>query len=135
MRVLVAVALLTGPLTGCAAQESWAKGGEFCKQLDQFRASVSKVRQVDPKTVTVAGARDALNNLQIQLDRLIASADNSMTTDISNLQTAINELRETVSAAGLSALTTARPLVADAKDNVVKAAGTLRNDVSGRCPS
>jgi hypothetical protein len=135
LQVLVGAVLLAASLAGCAAQESRAKGDEFCTQLEQFRASLAEVRQVDPQTVTVSQARDALDTLQTQLDQLMASVDTSMDQDASNLRTAITELRDTVSAAGASALTTARPLVVDAKDNVMQAAATLRQNVSGRCQS
>ncbi len=129
---LVAVAVAA---SGCAAQAERARANDPCAAVAQFREARQAVRDLDPQTVTADEAKAALTTLATATNQLTAAADGSMRNDVATLRLATADLRATIVAAGETAFTTARPIVADQLDDVLAAAATLQQSIGAGCPN
>jgi hypothetical protein len=94
---------------------------DLCTQYDGLVAAADAWQQQDPLTAKADEMQAASEQFQAELDQFQAVAEGRLDTVISTLRATVDAFRESVDAQDHKSLETARPLLADAKENVEEA--------------
>lgn len=125
--IAIIALLLTFTACGNAAERN------LCRQYEDLQEAVAQVEDLDPATATAADALELVENVMVQLDQFQAASDGLYDQAVSNLNSALTELRQVTFDLGDEGLEVARPLMQESLDNSVTAYDALQERLDVVC--
>jgi hypothetical protein len=114
---VVALTALTLTLTACGNAEE----RNLCRQYEDLQDSVAQIEALDPTTATAADMLSIVEDVAVQLDQLQAASEGLYDQAVSNLNLALEDLRQVTFDIGDESLEVARPLMEESWANTVTA--------------
>jgi hypothetical protein len=106
---------------------------DLCTQYAGLLSAADEWQEQDPLTAKADEMRAASEKFQAELDQLQAVAEGRLDTAISTLRANIDAFRQAAIDENGDALETARPLLADAKEDVTEALGVVEALADVQC--
>jgi hypothetical protein len=119
--------------SGCAAMARNAKATDYCTQYHQMVSQADAFRQQDLSTATPQELRAQAARFQLQLQRLVATSDGRLNTGYSDLQTSLDNFRQSIVSTNGQAEQVAQKMLSNSFDAVRKNWVLLQDTIKATC--
>lgn len=127
------ILLLVTAVAGCGDMAKQAQADEYCIQYDQLAARADVFSQQAVADVPLSHLRARVDRFQAELAQLVAASDGRLDTGYSQLQVALDDLRQSVASSDPETAAQGHKMIADAFDEVQKQWAAFQGQVAAEC--
>jgi len=132
---VVALAAAGLLLSGCSTMQANALRVNLCTRFEQMKQTGDEFRQLAPGQARADELRTRVDKFRDQLNQLQAVAEGRLDTAITNLEAALDDVRQAANDAGTKAQDEASALYKDDLDAVAEQWAIVREAVAVQCQS